>query len=168
MDSEYIRQMNRDLQDCFREIRALKARLANFSTGGVILSGSVSPHGLLSSMHTDTVPGGAEEDFIVVGNASLLWEKRSLASVFLAFGSSGSSGDDPVLFDLSGLTDGATTEFGLPDFFVEDSPRVYVNGLLQRPFFDYDEGADRNSVVMVSAPESNDELVVIYMAEEAP
>lgn len=166
-----------------QDIRWLKSQLAQFSSGGTILSGSSAPHGLLSAMHTDTTPAGPVDGAIIVGNNLGKWARRDAysdvgllvpgTSVFMARKDhghehliGGEQGD--VLFDASGLTDGVTTTFQMPDFFEEDSTRVYMNGLIQRPLIDYNEGAALGSIVMTVAPGTNDELVAVYMMQEAP
>lgn len=166
---DHLQQIHQLIVQLEREVRALKSRLNQVSSGSTILSAAVGPHGLLSPTHTDTVPGGAEENMIIIGNASNLWERRSIITVLadLDISSSGSS-MVLVLFDASGLTDGVETEFDMPDFFEEDSTRVYLNGMLQRPIIDYNEGTDFDTIVMVAAPAADDELVVEYQAQEAP
>lgn len=166
-----------------QDIRWLKSQLAQFSAGGVILSGSSSPHGLLSAMHTDTVPAGPLNGAIIVGNGTGKWERRmehddtgllvpglSAFSARKDHGHAHLIGGEPgdVLFDASGLTNGSTTTFQVPDFFQENSTRVYLNGLIQRPLIDYNEGTQLGSVVMTFAPGLNAELVVSYMMQEAP
>lgn len=108
-----------------------------------------------------------------------------MAQVYHQFTPSGAEGADPtkvnksnwmaahvvendttVLADLSGLTDGVTTTFFTPDFFIEASTRVFLNGMLQRVIFDYDEAATLDSVVFVVAPVDGDELQIEYLAQE--
>ncbi len=71
-----------------------------------------------------------------------------------------------ILFDASGMTDGAEVSFYTPDFFVEDSSCVFLNGLIQRPIVDYLELTTLDGIEMVAAPEEDDELVIIYDAQE--
>lgn len=74
--------------------------------------------------------------------------------------------DVTVLADLSGETDGVEVTFFTPDFFIEASTRVFLNGMIQRVIFDYDEAATLDSIVFVVAPASGDELQVEYLAQE--
>lgn len=71
-----------------------------------------------------------------------------------------------VLWDASGITDGVVATFVTPDFFYEDSTRVFLNGLLQRPIIDYLESVTLDGIVCVAAPAVDDELLIEYKATE--
>lgn len=72
---------------------------------------------------------------------------------------------EKVWFDMTGMTNSSDTTFNTPDFFIENSTEVFLNGLMQRPLVDYNESTTLDGIVMVAAPTTGDELVVVYRAQ---
>jgi len=63
----------------------------------------------------------------------------------------------------SGDIDGSNKEFTLANTPLEDSERVYLNGLLQEPGSGKDYTIDGNKITFATAPESGDVLLVSYL-----
>lgn len=69
-------------------------------------------------------------------------------------------------FDATDLTDGARTNFDLPDFYESGTIRAYLNGARLRPVTDYTEDANLDAITLGVAPASDDELIIDYQAAE--
>jgi len=67
----------------------------------------------------------------------------------------------------SGDIDGSNKEFTLSNTPLEDSERVYLNGLLQEPGSGKDYTIDGNKITFTIAPESGDVVLVSYLIEQA-
>jgi len=67
----------------------------------------------------------------------------------------------------SGDIDGSNKEFTLANTPLEDSERVYLNGLLQEPGSGKDYTIDGNKITFTTAPESGDVVLVSYLIEKS-
>lgn len=67
-----------------------------------------------------------------------------------------------IIFDATELTDGVEDTFTTPSVFASGKVRVWLQGLMQRPGVDFDEGVGLDSIVMAVAPDADAELIVVY------
>lgn len=66
--------------------------------------------------------------------------------------------------DVNGTIDGVNDTFTTFGLWVDDSLRVYINGLLQNPFTDYTTTYATQTFVMTTPPSTGDEIFVGYEA----
>lgn len=143
---------------------------------------AATAHNLLSATHGDTLAGAVARGSIVIGNATPKWSALAIGAsgtylrsdgtdgAWTAISAADIAGLTPgviltVLYDASGATSGSATTFTVPDFYEANTTRVWLNGLLQRPIYDYDESATYDGIVMVAAPAASDELLIEYMPQ---
>jgi hypothetical protein len=67
--------------------------------------------------------------------------------------------------EFTGVQDNTNTVFTLPDEFITNSTRVYVNGIRQKIGIGNDYIENNNTIVFAFPPDSTDNLIIDYIKE---
>ena len=78
------------------------------------------------------------------------------------YSSSGGGVADFVVYDLIGTIDGSNATFTSPDNFVIDSVGVYINGILQKKVYGWNN-TGTGTIIFTDSPQIGDILQIAYI-----